>query len=347
VAHLPQLDRLPQTLLEIRPHILLSVPRVYEKIHAQADLQASKFPKKQIYHWALRTGRKHQAEVLAGKTPESLAWRIADRVVYSKIRAGIGGRVSLFISGGAPLGRHLAAWYADVGIRIYEGYGLTETSPVIARNTAVAHRIGSVGKPLNNVEVRIAEDGEILVRGPSVFHGYWNRPDETREAFVDGWFKTGDIGKIDEDGFLYVTDRKKDLLKTSGGKFVAPQPIENALKHNPLIAEAVVVGDKRKFPAALIFPNFAALEARVREKNLQFSSREELVRLAQVRARYAEIIDELNGNLAQFEKLKEFRLVPEELSAANGTLTASMKVRRREIEKHYRKFIEDIYKEDA
>jgi long-chain acyl-CoA synthetase len=323
------------------------VPRVYEKIHAQADLQASKFPNKQIYHWALRTGRKHQAEVLAGTKPKSPAWRIADHLVYSKIRAGIGGRVSLFISGGAPLGRHLAAWYADVGIRIHEGYGLTETSPVIARNTPVAHRIGSVGKPLNNVEVRIAADGEILVRGPSVFKGYWNKPDETREAFDEGWFKTGDIGRIDEDGFLYVTDRKKDLLKTSGGKFVAPQPIENALKHNPLIAEAVVLGDKRKFPAALIFPNFPALEARVREKNLQFASRKELVELAQVRARYAEVIEELNESLAQFEKLKEFRLVPEELSAANGTLTASMKLRRREIEKHYRKLIEDIYKENA
>jgi long-chain acyl-CoA synthetase len=347
LAHLPQLDRLPHALLEIRPHVLLSVPRVYEKIHAQADLQASKFPKKQIYHWALRVGRKHQSEVLAGRTPTSLVWRLADRVVYSKIRAGIGGRVRLFISGGAPLGRHLAAWYADVGIRIHEGYGLTETSPVIARNTPVAHRIGSVGKPLGNIEVRIADDGEILVRGPSVFHRYWNKPEETRDAFVDEWFKTGDIGRIDEDGFLYVTDRKKDLLKTSGGKFVAPQPIENALKHNPLVAEAVVVGDKRKFPSVLIFPNFAALEARVREKNLPFSSRKELVEMAQVRARYAEIVSELNENLAQFEKLKEFRLVPEELSAANGTLTASMKLRRREIEKHYRKFIEDIYREDV
>ena len=347
LAHLPQLDRLPQALLEIRPHVLLSVPRVYEKIHAQADLQASKTPKKQIYHWAMRVGRKNQAGVLAGKRPSSLAWRIADRIVYSKIRAGIGGRVCFFISGGAPLGRHLAAWYADVGIRIHEGYGLTETSPVIAVNTAGAHRIGSVGKPLNNIEVRIADDGEILVRGPSVFRSYWNKPEETRDAFVDGWFRTGDIGSIDEDGFLYVTDRKKDLLKTSGGKFVAPQPIENALKHNPLIAEAVVVGDKRKFPAVLIFPNFTALEARVREKNLQFSSRKELVELAQVRARYAEIVDELNANLAQFEKIKEFRLVPEELSAANGTLTASMKLKRREIEKHYRKFIEDIYQEGA
>jgi len=203
-----------------------------------------------------------------------------------------------------------------------------------------------VGKPLKNVEVRIAEDGEILTRGPAVFQGYWNKPEETRAAFVDGWFKTGDIGKLDEDGFLYVTDRKKDLLKTSGGKFIAPQPIENALKHNPLIAEAVVVGDRRKFPAVLIFPNFAALEARARERGLPFSSRSELIQLAQVRARYAEIVSELNRELAQFEKLKEFRLVADELSSADGTLTASLKLRRRAIDERFRSVIDDIYGSD-
>ena len=345
LAYLPQLEKLAQAFLEIRPHILLSVPRVFEKVHSQADLQAGKFPKKQIYRWALRVGRDHREEILAGRIPRSVAWRIANRVVYSKIRAGIGGRAGVFVSGGAPLGRPLAEWYADVGIRIFEGYGLTETSPVIAVNTPMAHRLGSVGKPLGNVEVRIAEDGEILVRGPSVFQSYWNRPDETRAAFVDGWFKTGDIGRIDEDGFLYVTDRKKDLLKTSGGKFIAPQPIENALKHNSLVAEAVVVGDKRKFPGVLIFPNFAALEARAREKNLPFSSRKELVELAQVRARYAEIVSELNDKLAHFEQLKEFRLASEELSSSNGTLTASMKVRRRAIEERFRDLIEEMYEE--
>lgn len=345
LAYLPQLEKLAQAFVEIRPHILLSVPRVFEKVHSQADLQAGKFPKKQIYRWALRVGRDHREEILAGRIPRSVAWRIANRVVYSKIRAGIGGRAGVFVSGGAPLGRPLAEWYADVGIRIFEGYGLTETSPVIAVNTPMAHRLGSVGKPLGNVEVRIAEDGEILARGPSVFQSYWNRPDETRAAFVDGWFKTGDIGRIDEDGFLYVTDRKKDLLKTSGGKFIAPQPIENALKHNSLVAEAVVVGDKRKFPGVLIFPNFAALEARAREKNLPFSSRKELVELAQVRARYAEIVSELNDKLAHFEQLKEFRLASEELSSSNGTLTASMKVRRRAIEERFRDLIEEMYEE--
>jgi long-chain acyl-CoA synthetase len=345
LAHLPHVERLPQALLEVRPQVVLGVPRMYEKVHTQVDLEAARLPRKQIYKWALQVGQAHRPEVLAGKVPRSLAWRLADRLVYSKIRAGFGGQVRIFISGGAPLGRRLAQWYADVGIRIHEGYGLTETSPVIAVNTPGEHRLGSVGKPLGNVQVSTAVDGEILVRGPSVFQGYWNKPEETRLAFSDGWFKTGDLGNIDEDGFLYVTDRKKDLLKTSGGKFVSPQPIENAFRHNPLVAEAVVIGDKRKFPAVLIFPNFPALEIRAKEKGLTFSSREELVELAPVRARYAEIVSEINQNLAQFEKLKEFRLVAEELSAAAGTLTASLKLRRRAIEEYFKDRIEEIYVE--
>ncbi len=344
LAHLPVLDRLPKSLLEIRPELLLSVPRVYEKVHTQVDLKAAKFPNRDIYKWALRVGRANRDTILDGKTPSSPAWKLANKLVYSKIRDGIGGRVSIFISGGAPLGRQLAEWYADVGIRIHEGYGLTETSPVIAVNTPAEHRLGSVGKPLCNVQVRIADDGEILVKGPSVFQGYWHKPLETELAFVDGWFRTGDIGKLDEDGYLYVTDRKKDLIKTSGGKFIAPQPIENALKHNPLVAEAVVVGDKKKFPAVLIFPNFAALEARAAEKGLTFSSRGELVELAPVRARYAEIVEEINNPLAQFEKLKAFRLIAEELSAASGTLTASLKLRRRAIEEQFREKIEEMYR---
>jgi len=345
LAHVPAVDQVAQSLLEIRPDILLSVPRVYEKVHAQVELRAHSFPKRQIYRWALRIGRGYRDQTLAGWMPRSAPWKLADRLVFSKIRDGIGGRVSIFISGGAPLGRQLAEWYADVGIRIHEGYGLTETSPVIAVNTPAAHRIGSVGKPLANVEVRIADDGEILVRGPSVFRAYWNKPDETREAFVDGWFKTGDIGRLDEDGFLYVTDRKKDLIKTSGGKFIAPQPIENALKHNPMIAEAVVVGDKRKFPAVLIFPNFAALAERMQNNGVRNSSREQLLGLDSVHALYGDLVLQLNTTLAHFEQLKEFRLISEELSSATDTLTASLKVRRRAVEERFRAVIDEIYHE--
>jgi long-chain acyl-CoA synthetase len=345
LAHLPQIDLLPKALLEVRPHIFLSVPRVYEKVHTQVELKAAKFPNKQIYRWALRTGRAHREEILAGKTPASLSWKLANKLVFSKVRAGIGGRAEVCISGGAPLGRQLAEWYVDIGLRIFEGYGLTETSPVIAVNTPQAIRVGSVGKPLANVQVRIANDGEILVRGPSVFRTYWNKPEETRDAFVDGWFKTGDIGRLDQDGFLFVTDRKKDLLKTSGGKFIAPQPIESSLKHHPWIAEAIVIGDKRKFPSLLIVPNFAAVEEFARAQDLTYSSRKELVELPQIHSRFAAIVDDINQGLAQFEKLKKFRLLSRELSSGDGTLTASLKLRRRAIEERFKREIEEMYSE--
>jgi long-chain acyl-CoA synthetase len=255
----------------------------------------------------------------------------------------MGGKAELFISGGAPLGRELAEWYADIGIRIHEGYGLTETSPVISVNTPKAHRLGTVGKPLPNVEVRIADDGEVLVRGPSIFQGYWNRPQSTLDAFVDGWFKTGDIGQIDADGYLSITDRKKDLIKTSGGKFIAPQPIENSLKLNPLIGTAVVLGDQRKFPAVLIAPHFSVLEGWARANKITFRSRPDLIANPKVQAVYEGIVNELNKDLARFEKLKRVLLVPDEFSASDGTLTHTMKVRRRGIEERYRSVIQAMY----
>jgi long-chain acyl-CoA synthetase len=343
LAYCPFVDQLPQALLEVRPTIFVSVPRVYEKIHAQADLKAKDFPKNLIFEWALSVGRKHLPEILAGRTPSSAEWRLARKLVYQKIRAGMGGRGQVFISGGAPLGRELAEWFATVGIRIHEGYGLTETSPVIAVNTPSAHKLGTVGKPLGNLEVKIADDGEILVRGPSVFQGYWKRRDETENAFVEGWFKTGDIGKLDEEGFLSVTDRKKDLIKTSGGKFIAPQPIENSLKHNALVAEAIVIGDKRKFPAVLIAPYFPLLEDWARNNHVPFSSRAALVEDPKVQALYEGIVEDLNANLARFEKLKKVLLIAEELSPATGTLTHTMKVRRRAVEDRYRDRIDDLY----
>jgi long-chain acyl-CoA synthetase len=267
-------------------------------------------------------------------------------LVFSKIRKGVGGRARLFISGGAPLGKELAAWYADIGIRIDEGYGLTETSPVIAVNTQQNHKLGTVGKPLPNIDLRIAADGELLVRGPSIFKGYWNMPEETAAAFEDDWFKTGDIGHIDEEGYLSITDRKKDLIKTSGGKFIAPQPIENSLKANPYVGEAAVVGDKRRFPAVLIVPNFPILEEWAKNRGISTIAYAELVRLHQVRALYEGIVDEVNENLAQFEKLKKFVLIPDELSIADGTLTPSMKLRRRHLEQRYRKLIDTLYAEE-
>jgi long-chain acyl-CoA synthetase len=345
LAHLAVVTQLPRALLEVKPTFFVAVPRVYEKIHFQTEQKAQGFPNSTFYSWALSVGKENQAEVLAGRKPTSRSWKLADRMLYSKVRAGLGGRIETFISGGAPLGRELAEWYAAIGIRIHEGYGLTETSPVIAVNTPGAHKIGTVGKPLPNVEVRIADDGEVLVRGPSVFKQYWNKPKETQEAFVDGWFKTGDIGNLDADGFLSITDRKKDLIKTSGGKFIAPQPIENSLKHNVLIAEAVVLGEKRKFPSVLIAPNFPLLEDWARTHELAFASRQELVAQAEVRALYEGIVEELNRNLARFEKLKRVLLVADEFSAENGTLTASMKLRRRVVAERYRQQIEEMYEQ--
>jgi len=343
LAYVPFIEQLPKALLEVRPTYVVAVPRVYEKVYARVDLGAKSFPKNLLYKWALSTGRSHRAEILAGVTSASVSWKLLDRMLYQRVRAGFGGNARFFISGGAPLGRELAEWYADMGIRIHEGYGLTETSPVIALNTPKAHKLGTVGKPLSNIEVRIAEDGEILVRGPSVFKGYWNLPEETRNAFVDGWFKTGDIGNLDTDGFLSITDRKKDLIKTSGGKFIAPQPIENSLKHNPLVAEAVVLGDKQKFPAVLIAPAFSVLENWARTHQVAFASRQELVADPAVRSLYEEIVAEVNEKLARFEKLKKVLLVADEFSAENETLTASMKLRRRAVEKRYAKEIEGIY----
>jgi len=277
--------------------------------------------------------------------PKSAAWKLAHKLVYSQVRARMGGRVTTFVSGGAPLGKELAAWYASIGIRIHEGYGLTETSPVIAINTPRAHKMGTVGRPLPNVEVQIAHDSEILVRGPSIFRAYWNRPDDTRDAFLDGWFKTGDIGNLDGDGFLSVTDRKKDLLKTSGGKFIAPQPVENSLKLNAMIGTAVVLGDRRKFASVIISPAFPLLEEWARNHHVSFSSREELVASPKVQELYKGIVGEVNRGLARYETLKKILLVPDEFSATDGTLTPTLKLRRKAIEERYRDQIDELYRE--
>jgi long-chain acyl-CoA synthetase len=343
LAYCPDLARLAQVLAEVQPNIFIAVPRVYEKIRQQVILKTVGFPKTAIYRWALSVGRAHRDETLAEIRPSTLSWKIADKLVFSKVRKGMGGKAEEFVSGGAPLGRELAEWYADIGIPIHEGYGLTETSPVIAVNTPRINKLGTVGKPLANVEVRIADDGEVLVRGPSIFKGYWNRPDETAAAFIDGWFKTGDIGDLDSEGFLSITDRKKDLIKTSGGKFIAPQPIENSLKLNPLIGTAVVIGDRRKFPAVLISPFFPVLEDWARANEVEITSRESLVAHAKVQALYEGVVEETNRNLARFEKLKRVLIVPEEFSAADGTLTHTLKVKRRGIEDRYRTLIDEMY----
>lgn len=345
LAYCPFFEQLPQTLLEVMPTIFIAVPRVYEKIHNSVEQNANRFLKGAIYRWALSIGRTHSSEILAGHSPRSLSWRLANRLVYSQIRGRMGDKVRVFVSGGAPLGKELASWYASIGIRIHEGYGLTETSPVIAINTPQAHKIGTVGRPLTNVDIRIAEDSEILVRGPSVFQAYWNRPEETKNAFVDGWFRTGDIGNLDEDGFLSVTDRKKDLLKTSGGKFIAPQPIENSIKLSSLVGTAVVLGDRRKFASVIISPHFPLLEEWARANGITFSSRQQLIADPRVIGLYATIVAEVNRGLARYETLKKILLVADEFTANDGTLTPTFKLRRKAVEERYRKQIEELYSE--
>jgi long-chain acyl-CoA synthetase len=343
IAYCTDINKLPEALAEIRPTIFVAVPRVYEKIYNQVQKQVGTGFKRRLYEWSLRVGRNHTSTVLAGKTPKSLQWRLANAFVFSKIMGRLGGRVRTFISGGAPLGRELGEWYAEVGIRINEGYGLTETSPVIALNAPSAYKLGTVGRVLANLDVKIAEDGEILVKGPSVFSGYWNMPEETKNAFDGDWFKTGDVGTVDPDGFLIITDRKKDLIKTSGGKFIAPQPIENSLKANPLVSEAAVIGERRRFPCVVIAPSLPVLHDWAHDNRVAYESDAELVADPRVQALYESIVHHVNNNLAQFEKLKKVLVLPEELSVNNGTLTPTLKLRRRKVEEHYRELIEKLY----
>ncbi|MGA7340118.1 MAG: long-chain fatty acid--CoA ligase [Terracidiphilus sp.] len=363
VAYCSQFDKLPQAMQQVRPTVIVGVPRVYEKIRQAVEQRSSASPvKKRVLAWAVRVGARHCDTVYSGRQPSSLLWKLARKLVYAKVREAFGGRVRVFISGGAPLGMDTAKWFASAGIALWEGYGLTETSPVIALNNPLSQRMGSVGPVLPNVEVRLAEDGELLVRGPSIFGGYWQKPQANAgvpsdsssslgwnaECFdPEGWFRTGDIACLDPDGFLYITDRKKELLKTSGGKLVAPQPIENKLKNSLLVAQAALVGDKRKFISALISPNFAALEAWAAQQNIRFGSRAELVADSRVIAHYSELVSEVNRSLANFETLKRFRVVAEEWAQDSGELTPSMKLKRRVITERYAASIAELYADEA
>ena len=348
LAYCAKFEQLPTAMKSIKPTILVAVPRVYEKIRQAVEGKSALSPLKlKIFKWAFKTGKQHRQEILDGKTPGGLGWKLADKLVFSKIREAFGGRVNVFISGGAPLGIDNAGWFADAGIRIFEGYGLTETSPVIALNFPQANRMSTVGPILSNVECRIAADGEIEVKGPSIFHGYWKKDQETAEAFTaDGWFKTGDIGKI-EDGFLSITDRKKELLKTSGGKFIAPQPIENKLKANTLISHAAMVGDKHKFACVLISPNLAALDAWAKLQGIVMTDRAAMVKDARVVKLYRDIVDKVNSELPSYESMKRVCVVAEEWSVEDGTLTPSLKLKRRVVESKYAKQIAEFYADEA
>jgi len=349
VSYCPRFDQLAAVMRAVRPTIFIAVPRVYEKIKQGVEAKSAASPvKAKILRWAVGVGRAHREETLAGKTPSGLFYKVADKLVFAKIREAFGGRVRVFISGGAALGMDTAGWFADVGIVLLEGYGLTETSPVITMNAPLENRIGTVGKKLPNVECRFAEDGELEVKGPSVFPGYWKKPKETAEVLSeDGWFKTGDIGVMDGDGYISITDRKKELLKTSGGKLIAPQPIENKLKANALVGHAALVGDRHKFVCVLISPNLPVLRRWAEGQGIAAGDAKALVKDPKVVALYQDVVRQVNGTLAHYEDIKRVCVVPDEWSIEDGEMTPSMKLKRRVVEKKYAAEIAEFYKDEA
>jgi long-chain acyl-CoA synthetase len=348
LAYVESIDAVAQALLEVRPTITAAVPRFFEKIYARLVEQGSKNTgvKRMLFDWAMRVAEM-SAQWRASQGHANLAvtlqQKLADALVYRKIRIGMGGRLRLISSGGAPLSKELAEFFWAVGIPIYQGYGLTETSPIVSSNYP-ENRMGSSGKPIPNVQVRAVEDGEILVKGPCVMQGYYKNPEATREVLgEDGWFRTGDIGHLDKDNYLFITDRKKDLIKTAAGKFVAPQPIENALKTSPYILNAMVVGDKRKFIVALIVPNPATVAAKAADQGIKFASNTKMAAHPWVYSLIDSEVKRLTIHLAQYETIKRFALLPEDFTFDNGSLTFTLKLKRRVVEQQYAAVIESLY----
>ncbi len=352
IAYVESMDTIVANLGEVMPTIVVSVPRIYEKIYARVleSALAGGAVKKRIFFWARAVGDRWSTETLAGHRPGAvlaLQYRIADRLVFSKLRQRVGGRLRYFVSGGAPLAPEINKFFYAAGLMILEGYGLTETSPVIAVNTPASFRIGTVGKPIRQVEVQIAGDGEILCRGPNVMKGYFNKPDATRDAIdAGGWFHTGDIGVL-EDGFLRITDRKKDIIVTAGGKNIAPQPIENDLKTNKYVSQAVMIGDKRKYPIVLVVPNFDSLEKWAKIKNLSWTSHQELLTQPIVHAKMEkEVLGKLRG-LAHFEMPRKVGLLERDFTIESGELTPTLKVKRRVVDQKYKPLIDSLYADGA
>jgi len=333
---------------EIRPSVFASVPRLFEKIHDKIMAKAESAPaiRRMLFHWALGQGGQSYPKRLAGQEPGGLLYSLADRLVLSKIRDAMGGRLRLCVSGGAPLPPFVAEFFFSIGIWIIEGYGLTETSPVIAVNGATAGmtKIGTVGKAIDNVSAKVAEDGELCVKGPSVMKGYWNLPEATAEVFdEDGYFLTGDIAEIDEEGFIRITDRKKDLIVNAGGKNIAPQPIENKIKRSVFVDNAVLIGDKKPYVVALISPNEEELLPWAQAEGIPGETVEEIAKDPKVIALYEKVINETNAELARYEQIKKFAVLPLMLSIESGHLTPTMKVKRRAVEKDHQKLIDSLY----
>jgi len=342
-------DTVAANLGEVKPTVVLSVPRLYEKVYARVleNALSGSAIKRTIFFWAKRAGEQWASMSLAGMSiPAGLALKkkIADRLVFAKLRARTGGRIRFFVSGAAPLSADIAKFFYSAGLPVIEGYGLTESSPVLTFNPLDRIKLGTVGRAIPGVELKIASDGEILARGPNIMQGYYKLPDATRETVdADGWLHTGDIGELDSDGYLKITDRKKELLKTAGGKYIAPQPIEMAVKRNKFVANAMLYGDRRKFPVILIVPNFENLERWAHERSLAYGTRAELIQLADVRAKIEREVMSMLPQLAKFETPKKVVLIEKDFTIESGELTPTLKVKRRVVEQHYKDQIDAAY----
>lgn len=349
VAYAESIDTVRDNLIEIRPTIVTTVPRLFERIYSRIKMQVESSPpaRQKIFNWALEVGRKHADSQKQGTGGLILKGQhaLADKLVYSKLKERTGGRIRFFVSGGAALARELGEFFEAVGIQIIEGYGLTETSPVISANRLDDYKFGTVGKPIPGVEVKIAEDGEILTRGPNVMKGYYNDKRATEETIdKDGWLHTGDIGIFDAAGHLVITDRKKHLFVSSGGKNIAPQPLENLFLQSKYIDQFVLIGDKRMFLSALIVPDYDALREYADSHKLPYKTKEDITKIPEIHKLIDEDIRRLQKDLANYERVRRFAILEKPLSIEEGEITPTMKVRRKIVEERYRELIEGMYR---
>lgn len=343
-------DTIGEDVVDAKPTLFLGVPRVYEKVYQRilGKIEASPPLRKKIFWWAVKTGKEYIKLDQEKKQPSlllSIKYKIADKLVFSKLRNALGGKVKYLISSAAPLSKEIQEFFNACGFRLFEAWGMTECCGPATMNTPHGYKIGTVGRPIPGVEIKIADDGEILIKGGNVFLGYYKDEEATRNAIVDGWLHTGDIGVIDEDGYLKITDRKKDIIITAGGKNIAPQNIENMLKTNPLIQEAVVIGDRKPYLTALITLAKDEIEKYAKEKNIEFKNYEDLINHPDIKKVAEEIVNEKNLHLAQFEKIKKFTLLPQEFSIETGELTPTLKVKRKVVNEKFKDIIEKMYRE--
>lgn len=350
-AYAESIDKLLDNIAEAKPDLMGSVPRIFEKVHARViqGVESGSPAKKKIFEWAMKIGteRNERRRLKKAVSPAlHLKWLIAYKLVFSKLHERMGGNLSFFLSGGAPLSREIAEFFQAAGLIILEGYGLTETTAAITCNDLHDYKMGVVGKPVKGVEVKIAPDGEILARGKMIFKGYYKKPEETAQVLdADGWFHTGDIGVFDSEGFLKITDRKKDIIVTAGGKNIAPQNIENFIKNDPLISQVMVHGDNRKFLSALITLDKVEVEKIAKQQKIPYSNYGELIKSSQLEALIRAKIDEKNKQLAKYETIKKFAILEDDFSVESGELTPTMKVKRKFTSEKYRHILEDFYKE--